>query len=190
MKRFIVEEEYEYQGYKCVVIFNYLGHRCGYVGVDKTHPLYKVDYGQYLNIKKADLPAEMVVSGTIPLMMALLDEDERIKIDAYFQVHGGITYSGGGVKSEYPIESDLWWFGFDCGHYGDKNDYELAIKTFPERRETHLLEMAFENMCNTGGEIRTLEYVKSECENLALQLEQYKDFAEGKDADIKRTKNA
>lgn len=29
------------------------------------------------------------------------------------EVHGGLTYSG-----EMP-DSDKWWFGFDCAHYGD-----------------------------------------------------------------------
>lgn len=29
------------------------------------------------------------------------------------EVHGGLAYSG-----EMP-DSDKWWFGFDCAHYGD-----------------------------------------------------------------------
>lgn len=42
-------------------------------------------------------------------------------------VHGGLTYSG---KSDnnYPIESKLWWFGFDCAHYGDDEDGGQSLR--------------------------------------------------------------
>lgn len=33
--RYIVEREFEHAGYKCVVTFNVMGHRCGYVGIPK-----------------------------------------------------------------------------------------------------------------------------------------------------------
>lgn len=36
--RYIVEQEFEHAGYKCVVTFNVMGHRCGYVGIPKNHP--------------------------------------------------------------------------------------------------------------------------------------------------------
>ena len=36
--RYIVEREFEHAGYKCVVAFGAIGHRCGYVGVPKIHP--------------------------------------------------------------------------------------------------------------------------------------------------------
>lgn len=55
-------------------------------------------------------------------------------------VHGGLTYSG--CDGEYPIESDLWWFGFDTAHYGDN----------PE----------------IGGQ--SLEYCIEQCELMANQL--------------------
>ena len=174
---FIVEKGFEYEGYKCVVTFGDLGHRCGYVGVDKTHPLYKVNYYDYLDILKEDI-GDREVSGVIPLFYACLDTDERIKADAYFQVHGGLTYSGGGDNSEYPIKSDLWWLGFDCGHYDDRQDLELAIKVFPERKEYYEREMFFMYKYDTGGEIRTLEYVENECKQLVTQLEEYKKLAE------------
>lgn len=28
---------------------------------------------------------------------------------SHFYCHGGLTYSGGGENSSYPISSDLWW---------------------------------------------------------------------------------
>ena len=50
-----------------------------------------------------------------------------------FSCHGGLTYSGGGENSSYPISSDLWWFGFDCAHCGDEPDWNSTLKAFPEQ---------------------------------------------------------
>jgi hypothetical protein len=79
-------------------------------------------------------------------------------IDGIIDVHGGLTYAGGG---EYPIKSNLWWFGFDCGHFGDAAD--------PELNPTVL-----ENFNMDSGSIRTTEYVAAECEKLAEQLSRSK----------------
>ena len=114
-REYIVEREFEHAGYKCVVTFGDMGHRCGYVGIPESHLLYGKHYDKHLKIKKADI-GDREVSGIFPLLGACLDDDERIRIEAYFQCHGGITYAGGGENSKYPIESDLWWFGFDCAH--------------------------------------------------------------------------
>ena len=43
-KRYIVEEEFEYEGYKCVVTSQRRGHRCGYVGIPPGHPASGLDY--------------------------------------------------------------------------------------------------------------------------------------------------
>lgn len=177
-KRYIVEREFEHAGYKCVVIFGSIGHRCGYVGIPKNHPLYGKDYSDYLEIKKADV-GDREVSGIFPLLGACLDEDERIRIEAYFQCHGGITYAGGGEHSSYPIESDLWWFGFDCGHAGDRPDYEYAIKQFPKRRDELERILDIQNQCHYDGDvIRTEEYVAEECKKLAEQLKEFEESEE------------
>lgn len=75
--RYIVEQEFEHVGYKCVVTFNVMGHRCGYVGIPKSHPLYGKEYSDYLEIKKADV-GDRKISGIFPLLGACLDKDERI----------------------------------------------------------------------------------------------------------------
>ncbi|MCM1500769.1 MAG: hypothetical protein NC124_20110, partial [Clostridium sp.] len=83
---------------------------------------------------------------------------------SYFDVHGGITYSGGGKNSKYPVESDLYWFGFDCGHYYDQIDCEKLREYFPDGKFT---ESRISEAINfEGSEIRTLEYVRQECKNL------------------------
>ena len=57
-KRYIVEEEFEYEDYKCVVILQRLGHRCGYVGIPPGHPAFGLDY-------RADLLANIWVHGSL-----------------------------------------------------------------------------------------------------------------------------
>jgi hypothetical protein len=126
-----VEHVFESEGFKCVVVAQGAGYRCGYVGIPKTHPLYGINYNE-----------------------------------TDFEVHGGVTYSDGGVNTKYPIESDLWWFGYDCAHYEDGND--LSLITNPR-----LIEM--ELMYPTGGIVRTKEYCIQECVRLANQLKAVED---------------
>lgn len=103
-----VESDFEYNGLRCVVTFGDMEHRCGYVGVPNIHSLYGKNYNDYLEINKADIEGKEV-SGVFPLLGPLLDEDERVRIDAFFNCHGGITYAGGGVELKYP----------ECRAYGN-----------------------------------------------------------------------
>lgn len=92
---------------------------------------------------------------------------EYYDIDKAIDVHGGLTYSGGLV--DYPIESEaLWWFGFDCGHCWDGNDYELASKLFPDNNQFYQMQYMIPDcpVCN-------IEYVEEECKKLAEQLKKY-----------------
>lgn len=171
--RYIIEREFEHAGYKCVIIFQMGGYRCGYVGIPDTHPLYGEYYGNYLDVKKEDI-RDREVSGIIPSLLSCIDDDERIRIDAYFQCHGGITYSDGCKGSEYPIESDLWWFGFDCAHTGDKKDLQLSYEKFPNMRKVIKLQMEIENKYQIEEDVlRTEEYVSDECKRLAEQLKEF-----------------
>ena len=174
-KRYVVEKEFDYLGYKCVVTFNTMGFRCGYVGLPKEHCLFGKTYDDYLDIKKSDIE-EKEISGVFPMLSLLLDEDERISIECYFNCLGGITYSNGGRKSNYPINSDLWWFGFDCAHAGDKADLNYAMQKFPNRQEEYRTRLLIENKYLIEDDvIRTEEYVAEECKKLAEQLKIYDD---------------
>ena len=89
-------------------------------------------------------------------------------------VHGGITYAGGGEDSKYPVESDLWWFGYDCGHYMDIPDYEAALAAFDDTesqiRLTSLKQI--KDLYPGNGVVRTLEYCIEQCKQLAEQLKE------------------
>lgn len=171
-KAYIVEKEFDHNGLKCIVTFGNMGHRCGYVGIPKRHPLYEKGYDDYLDILKEDIEGKEV-SGVFPLLCALIDDDDRVRIGTYFTCHGGITYSGGGENSTYPIESNLWWFGFDCAHYNDGKDFDLAIEKFPEFAQQLAMTKVIEDMYHTHGTIRTTQYVADNCKELADQLAQF-----------------
>lgn len=38
-----IERDFEYKGYRCIVLVQLKGFRCGYVGVPPSHELYGVD---------------------------------------------------------------------------------------------------------------------------------------------------
>lgn len=98
-----------------------------------------------------------------------------------FACHGGLTYAGGGVNSSYPISSDLWWFGFDCTHWGDADDWNSTFKAFSEQSERVAEYKAIRSLCPLGGKIRTTEYVENECKSLAEQLVNYEDYENSSD---------
>ncbi len=177
-ERYIVERQFNHKGYECVVVLQRAGHRCGYVGIPAEHPLYGKKYDDYLEIKKSDM-IDRKVSGIFPLLGACLDEDERIRIEAYFQCHGGITYFGGGENSKYPIKSNLWWFGFDCGHAGDKPDFDAVFSKFTgDMKSVILLKKISDEFPIDGEVVRSEQYVADECKKLAEQLKEFEESEE------------
>jgi len=150
MRAFTVEKDWTtHAGFRAVVIMGSMGHRCGYVAVSKDHPLHGVDYTD--ESPAVRFPADETVGkrGLIPLLCC----GGKARLDAVFDVHGGLTYSGG--SSDYPASSDgLWWFGFDCGHAGDAPEPSMWTRGGTRGNGIH----------------RTLDYCVGECESLAQQL--------------------
>lgn len=142
-KKYIVESDFEYKGLRCVTIFSMNGWRNGYVGVSKGNQWYGKD---------------------------CCDIERQLD---YGDCHGGLTYSSQDENSEYPVESDLWWFGFDCAHYGDGKDLDLAYELFPEFRQSISAIKQCESMFPTYEPVRDLEYVKDNCKSLADQLAKF-----------------
>jgi hypothetical protein len=133
-------------GLRCVAIRGgAMNHRCGYVGIGRDHPLYEVGYMDESDALKRR--AEEALEGPIGKrgVIPAFCTNGKPTPDFVFDVHGSITYSGG--NDGYPVKDpDIWWFGFDCNHYGDDEP---------------------------GG--RSLEYVVGECESLAAQLMEVKE---------------
>ncbi len=158
---YTVEKDWTAHGLRCVAIAGERGYRCGYVAVKAGHPLHGVDGNQPCTAlagawEKAKA-GPIGKRGIIPILCSGLHDDPRP--DAVFDVHGGLTYSGG-AENGYPVEFEgAWWFGFDCNHAWDAPDPTLTGRT-PDP----FWEMGDDKA------VRTLEYVVAECESLARQL--------------------
>jgi hypothetical protein len=159
---FVVEKDSVCSGLRCVVVFSNMGHRCGYVGVGKDHPLYECDYSDKIPqsfVAKWEKIKEGPIGKRGILALIASGGDDVPRLDCFFDVHGGLTFSGNG-KGKYPVESDeTWWFGFDCAHCDDSPDYDSAAK--------YGIETTYHR---TGGVPRSLDYVWGECQGLAEQL--------------------
>jgi hypothetical protein len=169
-KRFCVEKEWEINGYKCVVVMTQLGHRCGYVGIPASHPLYGYTYGEkvpFLEKFKENLEnceVDMDKKG----IFNILCYDGTITPSIFLNVHGGITYSNN--DKNYPIaNSNLWWYGFDCAHAGDAKDLEVL---YIINQAIYEIENKFKD---EDDKLRTLEYCENECNSLANQLKALED---------------
>jgi hypothetical protein len=120
------------------------GALCGYVGVGPDHPLHGKSY--------------MDVENTV-------------------DVHGGLTYANAcqddGDICHVPEpgrEHDIWWFGFDCCHFGD-----VAPKMDADLREMRARIPEMPSPLGDYGPLgrstyKDWEYVSGEIRNLAWQL--------------------
>ena len=164
-----VESDFNHCGLRCVVIALDRGHRCGYVGVDRNHPLYGKSYSENISVKESVINREFNGDkvGVINLFCSKFSDikNNTIELVLAFDVHGGITYSDG--KDEYPVISNLWWFGFDCAHYNDAPDFSIMRDDLKD----------FERKYPNPGIVRTNEYVTKECMSLAEQLSAFKGDA-------------
>lgn len=87
--------DFEHAGMVCILHRGPSGHWCGYVACPPGHPCHGKDYHEVV---------------------------EGFKVD----VHGDLTYANpcGGHICHTPkpgAPDDVWWLGFDCGHYMDKS---------------------------------------------------------------------
>ena len=169
-------------GYACAIRRHpELGHLCGYVGVPPGHALHGWQYEDDVPLREdfekdgkygaVDLVIYALsgarAHGTIPLGLAL-------------KAHGGVNWSDARLPDDRAT-AGLWWFGFDCGHAGDflpgvhatlKRIHidQGTTRTFAER-EKHF-GLGAQMPWGEAVTYRTVEYVKTECATLALQLAQ------------------
>ena len=163
-------------GYACLIHRGPMGALCGYVSVPPEHPFFELDY---MDCLKEDvhhpLPnaedsgySEDPNSYYQKVQMArwVCDDPGGCWSHSYssrLEAHGGITYSGRGVRctdGKYPPEQGLWFegldefwlIGFDCSHLYDK-----APGSDPMFREF-------------GSVYRDVRYVFGEVTSLARQL--------------------
>lgn len=108
-----------------IVMSKRSGHRCGYVAVPKTSPLYGVSYSEQIPQITKEMTEQTTLGAKSPILAITAgcgadDEDSlRRSLDIIIDVHGGLTYSGGSDGYPVKLSEPGWWFGYDCGHYGD-----------------------------------------------------------------------
>ena len=162
MKMPYIEQQFEYHDLPCVVIMTSMGHRCGYVGVSKEHPLHGVGMSDKVFPRSMVEGMGVGTRGIMPVLFAAFDgDDSMISLDLYFDVHGSITYSEHDTSYRFG-KPGVWWFGFDCGHHGDAREIDHPAVDESTRR----VERDFPSR----GIVRTLEYCVAECKKLADQL--------------------
>lgn len=135
-------------------------HRCGYVGVTPSSPLFGVGYNQEVDVSQ-ELANQQKIGNKSPILALTshvidgeVSERVRRSPDILLDCHGGLTYNTIDINdNEYPVKSNLWWYGFDCHHIDDGDIEQHPTYTF-----------------NRDGHVWTLEEVASECENLARQI--------------------
>jgi len=129
-------------GLDCLIVRNFSGALCGYVGLPTSHKLHGKGYDEVSSINN-----DICVHGELTFAGKCTPHgDEESK---------GICHTGDIANK------DVWWLGFDCHHCGD---------TAP--RDTKFAKEfggPFKEIIKYG-KYRDFEYVKAETELLASQL--------------------
>jgi hypothetical protein len=167
MARVSIEKQWIEFTYPCVITVNQeLGFRCGYVGVPVGHILHSVGYDGI----KYPTKNEILKTGwsNKVKIFAIANPDYGLDVGRLIKVHGGLTFNGPiGLDLENPdYWRQHWFFGYDCGHHGDKLDISLLSKDLPEEARAFMVK----RYRTDRGTIRTLRYCIEQCKNLARQL--------------------
>lgn len=142
------------EGFDGVIIRTiHSGALCGYVGIPASHPWHGKEYGAEISPSKEQLgqTVDMDKISIISLFAAAANAEsieDFARIDCIISVHGGLTYSSKG-RSDFNEDPALWYFGFDCNHYGD---FAPGMGDFMD------------------GSYRDIEYVQGEVARLSQQL--------------------
>jgi hypothetical protein len=100
--------------YDCLIVRNWGGALCGYVGVPVSHPCYKKDYNTI----------DVEVHGGLTFSSECRTESKE---------ESGICHI---PRKEI---GEVWWLGFDCGHscdcYPDQMKYHLLGSGIEAYRE-------------------------------------------------------
>ena len=138
----IIELEGKMFGYDIAIIFQRIGHRCGYVRIPKTNKLYglEMDYENPNELEELD-------------------------------VHGGITYNRTSPIFDRENAELEYWIGFDCAHCYDKKDIKAWEKynRLYGLNWDYIINLTKKSQI-TYGEVRTYDYVLNEIKKLVLQI--------------------
>jgi hypothetical protein len=137
-----------YKDYEHLITFTSLGHRCGYVAINKEHRFYNFE----LDMNSPPEPIEI-------------------------EVHGGVTFHGIHSIVEKILGKHCAdeWIGFDAAHCWDGKDYELVKKLWPSGRvyesiiEIEKIDKRYSNI-HSEEIVRDNSYMTKQCLNLIDQI--------------------
>lgn len=134
-------------GLPCIAKRNeHFGFWCGYVGVTRGHHAYGKHYDE----------VNVVAHGGLTFADRCQPHEDTEQGEAHAICH--VVQDG--------ENDDVWWLGFDCGHYMDD---------MPGTRAT-LNALGGEVIRSDFGVYRTISYVEAEIKHLAAQLHAQKGF--------------
>lgn len=158
--------EFEHVGLRCLVLRNRMLSWCGYAAVKRGHPLHGVRFCEpskaLVKLWEKRLGKPVPESPGMGLMLHMLsgrDEDDGIRPDVAFDVHGGVTFSH--ASDAFLGGRNLWWFGFDCGHCDDLS---------PAMIHPRFERIGIPGDLFADQTYRTMEFAMSETRKLAEQL--------------------
>ena len=93
-------------------------------------------------------------------------EYDSVDIDC----HGGLTYSRDYLVDQ--SDKDVWWIGYDTGHYLDGHDVEAARELFKDYPETLKMIESLKSYHATYADYpgATLAYCEMECRKIVDQI--------------------
>jgi DNA-directed RNA polymerase subunit L len=169
-----VEADFEHNRLRCVVVMQDGGWRCGYVGVPKGNIFYGKNYHDHISeLESLQEKLKNTPVGKRSPLSIVFWNGESVSPEVLFNVHGGITFADS--IENYPVESELWWFGYDCNHCGDAVDVD-RIKNVKHRQVTIEINEKYPIRDQI---VRSLEYCIDECKSLADQIVEITSFIGG-----------
>lgn len=162
----VVEKEWMIGQYHCVIAFTMHGCYCGYIGVPKGHFLHGVSYTDKHPklIAKKDHEFNENYMG---LFCNTNNSDNTMSPDMYFSAHCGFTYSGKSLGYD-EMKEDFWYFGFDCQHFCDKNNYKKALDLGLLTQEEYEYKSKYPALDDEV--FRDFDYVKNNLEKVAQEF--------------------
>jgi hypothetical protein len=165
------------------------GAWCGYVGVMPGHPAYglhydgtttedaerRIDHIRTVMRRGAELAGH---EARAQAYAELPGDDDPVVCGALREVavHGGLTFAGGCQPGDpargichVPAAGEpdqVWWLGFDAGHYRDSAPAIRALL-----RDLPPVLPALDQWVHADEVYRDVAYMQAECASLASQLE-------------------
>jgi hypothetical protein len=151
----------------CLMRRDHNGVWNGYVGVPKTHALYRQRRDVMIIVPEAAVGRELVstriaVADLHGRVLRTLTAGAAAPLSVVVDVHGGL-WNTGVIGEDHPR---LWFFGFMCGHAWDFKPLDpLTIQGY----QTMDAEQA-EALYRTPAEYRSYDYARVQTEALAMQI--------------------